>query len=109
MSTLNHIARVAGIAAALAIVPGVAALADDERRDDQSRLVGRAVLDVNTYAGPPPAGAFFAGQTINGITFPLPGQPVAGFSAIVEGRRTGRVAGHAGQRLRRQEQLASTS
>ena len=52
-------------------------------------LVGRAVLPVATYAPGPPSGAFFAGQTINGISFPTPSQPVEGFSAIVSGRRPG--------------------
>jgi hypothetical protein len=54
-------------------------------------LVGRAVLPVETYAGPPVSGEFVAGSpgTINGITFPLPGQPVQGFSAIVDGRQPG--------------------
>jgi hypothetical protein len=54
-------------------------------------LVGRAVLPVQTYAGPPASGAFVVPGpgTINGITFPLPGQPVQGLSAIVEGRQPG--------------------
>ncbi len=53
------------------------------------RLEGRAILPVATYAPGPPAGAFFAGQTTNGITFPTPSQPVEGFSALVAGRRPG--------------------
>ncbi len=58
------------------------------------RLHGRAVLPVETYAPGPMAGAGLvpAGQStvdINGITFPTIGQPVEGFSAIVEGRRDG--------------------
>jgi hypothetical protein len=52
-------------------------------------LEGRAVLPVQTYAPGPPAGTFFAPSTINGISFPLPSQPVEGFSAIVAGRRPG--------------------
>jgi glycerophosphoryl diester phosphodiesterase len=52
-------------------------------------LVGRAVLPVATYAPGPRSGAFFAGQTINGISFPTPSQPVEGFSAVVSGRRPG--------------------
>ncbi len=52
-------------------------------------LEGRAVLPAATYAPGPPSGAFFAGQTINGITFPTPSQPVEGFSALVAGRRSG--------------------
>ena len=52
-------------------------------------LEGRAVLPVATYAPGPQSGAFFAGQTINGISFPTPSQPVQGFSAVVSGRRPG--------------------
>ena len=52
-------------------------------------LVGRAVLPANTIAGPPVSGQFVPPGTVNGITFPLTGQPVAGFSAIVKGRRPG--------------------
>lgn len=52
-------------------------------------LEGRAVLPVATYASGPPSGTFFAGQTINGITFPTPSQPVEGFSALLSGRRLG--------------------
>jgi hypothetical protein len=52
-------------------------------------LEGRAILPVATYAPGPPSGAFFAGQTTNGITFPTPSQPVEGFSALVAGRRPG--------------------
>jgi hypothetical protein len=52
-------------------------------------LEGRAVLPVATYAPGPQSGAFFAGQTINGISFPTPSQPVEGFSAVVSGRRPG--------------------
>jgi glycerophosphoryl diester phosphodiesterase len=52
-------------------------------------LVGRAVLPFDTLAGPPASGAFVlpGAGTLNGVTFPLAGQPVAGFSAIVDGRR----------------------
>jgi hypothetical protein len=55
------------------------------------KLVGRAVLPVETYAGPPQSGAFVVpgAGTINGITFALPAQPVEGFSAIVTGRSPG--------------------
>jgi glycerophosphoryl diester phosphodiesterase len=81
----------AAIAAALAVtraLPTTSAHADDSR-GTQPTLVGRAVLPVETYAPGPPAGSFFAPATINGITFPLPSQPVEGFSAIVAGRHPG--------------------
>jgi len=52
-------------------------------------LVGRAVLPFDTFADGPPAGNFFAGTVVNGVTFPLPSQPVQGFSALIAGRRRG--------------------
>ncbi len=52
-------------------------------------LVGRAVLPFDTFAGGPPAGAFVVPSTQNGVTFPLPEQPVEGFSAIIDGHRPG--------------------
>src|SRR5215207_2831019 len=52
-------------------------------------LEGRAVLPAATYAPGPPAGSFFAGQTINGISFPTPSQPVEGFSSVLSGRTPG--------------------
>ncbi len=54
-------------------------------------LVGRAVLPALTFAGGPASGAFVVPGpgTVNGVSFPLPGQPVEGFSAIVDGREPG--------------------
>ena len=54
-------------------------------------LVGRAVLPAMTFASGPPAGAFVVPGpgVVNGVSFPLPAQPVEGFSAIVDGRRSG--------------------
>jgi len=84
--------------AALAVtVPTlVAALASPSPAGGASHdpvLVGRAVLPVETYAGPPTSGAqVIPGPgTRNGIVFPLPGQPVEGFSAIVDGRDRGEI------------------
>ncbi len=51
-------------------------------------LEGRAVLPVYTLAPGPASGEALAGTT-NGITFPLPSQPVEGFSAVLEGREPG--------------------
>lgn len=86
---------IAGTAAAfLALTPALAASAggghghDDHGRDGPV-LEGRAVLAAQTYAPGPPSGSFFAGQTINGVTFPTPSQPAIGFSGIVEGRSRG--------------------
>ena len=52
-------------------------------------LLGRAVLPFDTFAGGPPAGAFVVPSTQNGVTFPLPAQPVEGFSGIIDGRSAG--------------------
>jgi len=51
-------------------------------------LVGRAVLDADTLADGPESGAAVL-PPFNGIVFPRPSQPVAGFSAIVDGRVPG--------------------
>ena len=86
---------IAGTAAAfLAITPALAASAvGDHELDDHGRdgpvLEGRAVLPAETYAPGPPSGAVFAGQTINGVTFPNPSQPAIGYSGIVAGRSPG--------------------
>jgi glycerophosphoryl diester phosphodiesterase len=76
----------AAFAATLAI-PSLGAYADDNRA--QPTLLGRAVLPVETYAPGPPSGTLLPPGTVNGITFPLPSQPVEGFSAIVAGRHPG--------------------
>ena len=52
-------------------------------------LVGRAVLPVATYAPGPMSGTLLPPGVVNGITFPLPSQPVEGFSGIVDGRHPG--------------------
>jgi hypothetical protein len=78
------------VAAALATtlaIPSLAAFADDNGA--QPTLLGRAVLPVQTYAPGPPSGTLLPPGTVNGITFPLPSQPVEGFSAIIAGRHPG--------------------
>lgn len=52
-------------------------------------LLGRAVLPVQTYAPGPPSGTLLPPGVVNGITFPLPSQPVQGFSSMVDGRTAG--------------------
>jgi glycerophosphoryl diester phosphodiesterase len=80
---------------ALASLPTVPAFAGGDGGDGhgghgrEPRLVGRAVLPVDTLAPGPTSGA--AAASANGITFPLPSQPVEGFSAIVDGRRPGEI------------------
>jgi glycerophosphoryl diester phosphodiesterase len=76
-------------AATMLFLPTIAAQADDEDGDEQPALVGRAVLPADALASGPPSGAALGTGSINGIEFPRPRQPVAGFSAIVAGRERG--------------------
>jgi hypothetical protein len=64
-------------------------LAGTAWRTHAPRLVGRAVLPVDTTASGPPAGAFVVPSTSNGVTFPLAEQPVEGFSAVIAGDHPG--------------------
>src|SRR6266567_1035567 len=57
--------------------------------DARVTLVGRAVLPVETYAPGPPSGTLLPPGVVNGISFPLPSQPVQGFSSMVDGRLPG--------------------
>jgi glycerophosphoryl diester phosphodiesterase len=61
----------------------------DHRTPPAPTLVGRAVLPVATYAGDPVSGTLLPPGVVNGISFPLPGQPVQGFSSMVAGRHPG--------------------
>ena len=79
-------AVVAALAPALVAIP-----ADADGGVEQPELIGRAVLPVETYAPGPPAGAFFGTTVTNEISFPLPSQPVEGFSAVIDGRRPGEL------------------
>ncbi|HET7489480.1 MAG TPA: esterase-like activity of phytase family protein [Acidimicrobiales bacterium] len=85
--------RVLLLPAAVALVAATAGpVAGASEAAPRPALEGRAVLPVETYAPGPPAGSFFAPNgpvVINGITFPLPSQPVEGFSAVVAGRHPG--------------------
>ncbi|HYH99320.1 esterase-like activity of phytase family protein [Hyalangium sp.] len=45
-------------------------------------LVGRAILPADAYQPGPPSGAFLTAD--NGVTLPLPSQPIPGFSAILD-------------------------
>ena len=84
----RRIVAATALAASVA-VPGVAHA--DHGRDDEPRLAGRAVLPVETYAPGPVSGQYYIpGPGVrNGVEFPLPSQPVEGFSGIVEGRQDG--------------------
>jgi glycerophosphoryl diester phosphodiesterase len=90
----NHRSLVTRATLALTLPALVAALVQSGPATSSTarpRLVGRAVLPALTFAGPPAAGAFVVPGpgTVNGVTFPLPAQPVEGFSAVVAGRSRG--------------------
>jgi glycerophosphoryl diester phosphodiesterase len=92
MSTSTHrAAALTSAAVALAFVPGGMAGADGGEADSDPRLVGRAVLPVETYAPGPPAGTFLPPGVVNGIQFPLPSQPVEGSrrSSMARSRASG--------------------
>jgi hypothetical protein len=88
-SSNRRIRRASAAATLIALAPAlVANAADGDSHGGDPQLAGRAVLPVETYAPGPPAGAFYTGPP-NGIQFPLPSQPVAGISGIVDGRTPG--------------------
>jgi glycerophosphoryl diester phosphodiesterase len=83
---------VGAAAAVLAVTPALVAHADSDAARNEPYLLGRAVLDDRTFAGDVPpieAGKFYAPSPSNGWTFPVPDQPVEGFSGIVAGRQPG--------------------
>ncbi len=63
--------------------------AAETQRAHHVTLVGRAVLPVQTYAPGPVSGTLLPPGVVNGISFPLPSQPVQGFSSMVDGRSPG--------------------
>jgi hypothetical protein len=77
-------AAAAATAATVALPPAMGAM-----HAPRTLLVGRAVLPAQTYAPGPVSGTFFGSVVTNGVTFPLPSQPVEGFSSIVAGRSPG--------------------
>jgi len=64
------------LAVAMLVAPATAA---DER---PPMLLGRAILPSDAYQPGPPSGAFITGD--NGVTPPFPGQPIPGFSAVLD-------------------------
>jgi len=85
---LGFSATIGALSPAISASPATVAGSSDWSTRNPS-LVGRAVLPFDTFASGPPAGAFVVPSTQNGVTFPLPEQPVEGFSAIVDGRSSG--------------------
>lgn len=93
MSITRTIGRLGTTAALLVVVPAVVAEAaggvSPTSGRDGPALTGRAVLPVETYAPGPVSGTFFGNVVTNGVQFPLPSQPVEGFSGVVSGRHPG--------------------
>jgi hypothetical protein len=50
--------------------------------DREPTLLARAILPADAYQPGPPSGAFISPD--NGVTPPFPGQPIPGFSAVLE-------------------------
>ena len=67
----------------------IAALPASAETVDHVTLAGRAVLPAATVAPGPPAGTLLPPGVFGGITFPLPSQPVQGFSSVIDGRDPG--------------------
>jgi hypothetical protein len=67
----------AGAVLALALTAPAAAA-------DQVTLEGRAVLPARTFAPGPLSGTLLGSAPINGVLAPFPGQPVQGFSAVLD-------------------------
>jgi hypothetical protein len=84
-SLLTIVAVTSAVAAGLltAVLPASA------ETIDHVTLAGRAVLPAATLAPGPPAGTLLPPGVVNGITFPLPSQPVQGFSSVIDGRHPG--------------------
>jgi hypothetical protein len=71
----------AALFAALAAGLAVAALAS-AGGDREPTLLGRAILPSDAFQPGPPSGALIAPD--NGVTPPFPGQPIPGFSAVLD-------------------------
>jgi hypothetical protein len=68
------------LAAGLAVAAFTTLSAAADR--DEPTLLGRAILPADAYQPGPPSGAFITAD--NGVTPPFPGQPIPGFSAILD-------------------------
>src|SRR3954447_15272768 len=88
MMTRIRTTMVLALTCASAFVIGGTAATAERSSGGHVSLAGRAVLPVETYAPGPTSGNKFTGFP-NGIVFPLPSQPVQGFSSIIDGRRPG--------------------
>jgi hypothetical protein len=68
----------AALAVAVAALPAGGVAADDK----EPTLLARAILPSDAYQPGPPSGAAVAPN--NGVTPPFPGQPIPGFSAVLD-------------------------
>jgi hypothetical protein len=69
-------------AAALVLAAPASAAPATAAGDEPPKLLGRAILPSDAYQPGPPSGAFITGD--NGVTPPFPGQPIPGFSAVLD-------------------------
>ena len=86
--------RVLVTAAALATVTASTCLTAPAVADPANEpvLQARAVLPAQTFAEGPPSGAALGTAPVNGVVPPFTGQPVQGFSALIEDGRRGYLA-----------------
>src|SRR5829696_3625068 len=75
MRVLSAVLAAAALAVAALAAPATAV---DDR---PPTLLGRAILPSDAYQPGPPSGAFITSD--NGVTPPFPGQPIPGFSAVL--------------------------
>lgn len=87
MRIRTSVASTLAVAVTLAGPAAVSAAADV---DERPRLEARAVLPADTLGDGPVSGAAIGAGPFNGRTPPFAGQPVQGFSALVEDGRRGR-------------------
>ena len=83
-ATLAVITSAVAVGLLTAVLPASA-----QSSDTGVTLAGRAVLPAATLAPGPPAGAMYVPPVPNGFSFPLPSQPVQGFSSVIDGRHPG--------------------
>jgi hypothetical protein len=79
------LAPASALTAALAIIAGAADGNGRSSEKDEPTLLARAILPSGAYRPGPPSGAFITGD--NGVTPPFPGQPIPGFSAVLDAGR----------------------
>ena len=80
----------ASTVAALVVAAGLAVAPASVTADRRPELVARAVLPADTLGPGPVSGTAIGAGPFNGRTPPFAGQPVQGFSALIEDGRRGR-------------------